>query len=310
VSDMLSINDVVEINRRQHSVMRCIPGGKTAEVYRVRADQQTLALKVFKEYMSYDALAQLMQNPYRLRNVHSNILPIYDYDVIEVPAKQKEQQSLDRRGCLTMRYIANTPKGRTLEQFWRAHNVRFVPMKTAIDVMQQVCGAVVAAHDLGIVHGKLTLQNVLLEYGDDDEVRALVSDFALAEYFGLQELISVQEHANVIFKPPELPPEFLSVPFSKKADVWAIGVMLYVLLTDTQPYPGIETQPYPGIELTFYDPTRAENTPPPLPLRSPRSITDRVDSHLNSIVVKALAWNPEDRYANVNEIKKELLECR
>src|SRR5690606_33740772 len=153
---------------------------------------------------------------------HPNIVRVFDADTVETSAGQC--------GFFTMEYVA----GGNLENFWVSHRERFVPVDDAVRILRQVCAGLAVAHaeEPPIIHRDITPQNILVGY-DRDGLRARISDFGLAKRADpLTELASTK--GTLAFKAPEALRNRQGD--SRASDVWALGTIAYLLLTDTLPY--------------------------------------------------------------------------
>ncbi|CAE7234081.1 CPK17 [Symbiodinium sp. KB8] len=95
-----------------------------------------------------------------------------------------------------------------------------------------VLEAVRYLHDIGVIHRDLKPENILLkERGIDSEIKVI--DFGLATYMKPGEML--RRHVGT---PYYIAPEVLEKNYSKEADVWSLGVILYTLLCSAPPFFG------------------------------------------------------------------------
>lgn len=214
--------------RGTYEVERYLGEGAFAEVYRVKhrfLGRQ--ALKVFKILgMTTSETEDMLGEAVLLSQLgHPNIVRVFDANTTET--------SRGMGGFFTMEYVA----GGTLEQFWRSYGQRFIPVETSVDIIQQVCRGISVAHseDPPIIHRDIKPQNILVGY-DGSGLRVKVSDFGLAKRVNPLTLLATTRGTRT-FKPPEA---FIEKGTdSPAADVWAIGTVLYLMLTDRLPYSGV-----------------------------------------------------------------------
>jgi serine/threonine-protein kinase len=159
-----------------------------------------------------------------------------------------------------------------------------------VALVEKVARAVQHAHEQGILHRDLKPANVLL----DDKGEPLVADFGLAKFLaGEMDLTQVGQMPGTLgyMAPEQLaePPN----PVTVRTEVWALGVMLYELLTGDRPFAGGSREAV----------VRAIRTRDPLPPSSSRPALDRT---LAGIVMKCLAKKPERRYSSAAAVAADL----
>ncbi len=267
--------------RETYSVERYLGEGAFAEVYRVQhrfLGRQ--AMKVLKTPgMTVEEIEQMLGEALVLSRIgHPNIVRVFDANTLELP--------LGEFGFFTMEYVA----GGSLDRFWRSYRDNLMPVQQAVDVMKQVCAGIAVAHaeEPPVVHRDIKPQNILVGY-DGAGLRVRVGDFGLAKRVNPLTLL-VSAKGTLSFKPPES----FENQDSPAADVWALGTTLYLLLTDTLPYP----------ELDERDIAEAKRFVRPL---RPASVYNMaVDSSLDSILSRCLTRNPSERYADASAMLEDL----
>ncbi len=272
-----------QVIRDTYKVERLLGSGAFAEVYRV--DHRYLgrqAMKVFRQVgMSSEQLHDALGEAMLLSGMgHPNIIRVFEANTVET----------DEGVCayFTMEYVA----GGTLHNFWSSHGDAFMPIQTAVDVMRQISRGLAVAHRESppIVHRDITPHNILVGYsGSGLHVR--ISDFGLAKKVSALTLLASSQ-GTIAFMAPEslLHPHLSSVP----GDVWALGAVFYLLLTDRRPYP----------QRSAGDPiTAAWNTGTLVP---PSEVRYAVDKTLDGIVTRALAFDSAKRYPSAAELLVDL----
>lgn len=268
-----------QVIRDTYEVERLLGEGAFAEVYRVRhrfLGRQ--ALKVFKRTgLRQSEVEEMLGEAILLSRIgHPNIVRVFDANVFE--------SSKGLCGFFTMEYVP----GGSLDRYWGSFGNKFVPLEQSISVMRQVCRGLAVAHAESppIIHRDIKPQNILIGY-EVDGLRARVSDFGLAKTVNPLTLIATAA-GTLGFKAPE---SFSKAPSDSCAsDVWALGVTLYLLLTDRLPF--------------TIDPARGWNnagafkTGLVLPSRWNLSI----DKSMDSIVSRCLQVDPLNRFPNANEL--------
>jgi len=270
--------------RGTYEVERYLGDGAFAEVYRVRhrfLGRQ--AMKVFKSTrMTAEQTEEMLGEAVILSRLgHPNIVRVFDANITET--------SRGTSGFFTMEYVA----GGTLENFWRSHGDKFVSLEHSIDIIRQVCRGITVAHSESppIIHRDIKPQNILVGY-DGNGLLAKVSDFGLAKQVNPLTLMATTKGTRS-FKPPEAFTE-LEKNDSRAGDVWAIGSVLYLLLTDKLPYAGDN------------DPDALSNKRFETPLDPPSRLNIHVDPELDQILFRALAQEPGERYPGAEEMLRDL----
>lgn len=273
-----------EIHGGKYVVERFLGEGAFAEVYRVRhAYLGRQALKVFRGAgMTRSETENLLGEAILLSQFgHPNVVRVFDADTIEL--------AQGPCGYFTMEYVA----GGTLAWFWRSHDKRFVPVDTVVDIIAQVCRGLAVAHDKSppIVHRDIKPQNILVGY-DASGLRVRVSDFGLAKQVNPLSLMA-SARGTVAFKAPET---FVDPDADSCAgDVWALGTVAYLLLTDHLPHEDLTER-----EL-------AAGAARDRPILVPSRLNLDVDAELERIVLTALAPRSGDRYPTAAAMLDDLV---
>lgn len=272
-----------QVIRGTYEVERFLGEGAFAEVYRVKhrfLGRQ--AMKVFKMTgMTVAETEDVLAEAILLSRLgHPNIVRVFDANVTET--------SRGVCGFFTMEYVA----GGSLEQFWRSHGARLVPVETAVEVLRQCCRGLAIAHGESppVIHRDIKPQNILVGY-DASGLRVRVSDFGLAKRVNPLTLMA-SARGTRCFKPPEAFVDFQCD--SRAGDVWALGSTLYLLLTDRLPYSDAG-------DTDSLDPGRFER-----PLIPPSRLNVQVDQFLDQIVFRSLGPTPKDRYPGARELLNDL----
>lgn len=261
--------------------------GAFAIVYRVRhrfLGRQ--AMKVFKMVgMTIEETEEMLGEATMLSSIgHPNIVRVFDANTTET--------SKGICGFFTMEYVA----GGNLEQFWRSHGAKFVPVETSVEILRQTCRGLSVAHGgkPPIVHRDIKPQNILVGY-EVEGLRARLSDFGLAKRVNPLTLLA-SARGTRCFKAPEAFTDPQSDSCS--GDVWALGSTLYLLLTDRLPFVDLS-------DVDSLDPKRFER-----PMIPPSRLNAQVDPGLDQIVLRALALEPEERYATAMDLLDDLQKWR
>jgi hypothetical protein len=176
---------------------------------------------------------------------------------------------------------------------------RFVPER-ALRICAQIADALQASHDHGVIHRDLKPDNIfLIPHGEDP-------DFVKVLDFGLAKLINpsattTPTHSTgvglVLGTPYYMAPEQCegTVEIDHRADVYALGVILFELLTGKVPFGG---NGYRTIML------HQMTTPAP----AARSLVPDLPPALDAILARALAKKPAERFQSMAELRAALLD--
>lgn len=203
---------------------RLLGEGAFAEVHRVNHEYLGWqAMKLFKKVASIEETRTMLGEARLLSTMgHPNIVRLYDANT----AKTAE----GLRGFFTMEYVA----GGSLERLHASHRAA-VPVDVAVDVVEQIAAGLAVAHDQSppIVHRDLTLANVLIGY-DGAGMRVRISDFGLAKRADPFTLLASAQGTYAFMAPEVMRHE----GYSCAGDVWSVGTIAYLLLTNHLPYDG------------------------------------------------------------------------
>ncbi|HFI0462826.1 TPA: Stk1 family PASTA domain-containing Ser/Thr kinase [Streptococcus suis] len=202
--------------------------------------------------------------------LHHNIVEVYDVD-------ETEQQQY-----IVMEYV----KGTDLKSFIHQHAP--LSLELTVSIMSQILSAIEIAHRNNIIHRDIKPQNILIT--DQNEVK--ITDFGIA--IALSDTSITQTNTllgSVHYLSPE---QARGSNATTKSDIYALGVVLYELITGSVPFNGESAV---SIALKHFQEAfpRVKDT------------MDYVPQSLENVVLKATAKNPLDRYNSVNEMHQDLI---
>jgi len=186
-------------------------------------------------------------------------------------------------------------KGSTLGQMLRDGAME---PKQAVAIAMQILSALDFAHGMGVVHRDLKPGNIVVD-DSGDQPRVKILDFGLAKFLSDESSGASQtltQSGMVLGTPQYMPPEQgTGDRVDARADIYALGCVLYEMLAGR---PAFERESQMElVRAHLLDP------PPPLPRRS--SLTN-FREELDVVVARALAKEPEDRYASAMEMRQAL----
>jgi tetratricopeptide (TPR) repeat protein len=157
----------------------------------------------------------------------------------------------------------------------------------AARIMLQICRALEAAHNEGVIHRDLKPQNVML----DASGRVYVMDFGIARSAHLPGMTQT----GVLIGTPEYmsPEQGRGDKLTERSDIFSLGIILYELLVGKSPY-------YSDTPLATLWKRMQEKATPPI------VVDPTLPQALSSIVVKALEIEPEKRFATAGEMAHQL----
>jgi WD40 repeat protein/predicted Ser/Thr protein kinase len=260
----------------RYRIERTLGRGGMGAVYLAHDEElgRKVALKVpFVEKRSVSVVLERFKREARsaaaLRHLH--VCPVYDVGEI------------DGQPYLTMAYV----EGETLSTWARQPHSQ----DDVLAVIQKVALAVHHAHQAGVIHRDLKPSNIMI----DPSGEPMVMDFGLARRQGaLEDQLTLT--GQVMGTPAYMPPEQIEGRHSDMGpacDIYALGVVMYEVLTGRRPFESQELIPLIS-QIVF--------TPPP-------SLTSRcnaIEPALEAIVLKALAKKPADRWSSMQELAEAI----
>jgi eukaryotic-like serine/threonine-protein kinase len=193
---------------------------------------------------------------------HPNIVSVYDYGT-------------DDEGIyLVLEFMPGGSLGQVMQK-------RRFTIDQSIAVLLPLCDALTAIHKRGSVHRDLKPANVLF----DDYGNPKVADFGVVKLLQGQDMTFTPTGAAV-GTPAYMAPELIGGEASPATDQYALGVMLYELVTGKKPFQG--RTPMETLTMQKYE-----------PLPDPRSINPELPGWVCQVLKTALAKEPQQRYASI-----------
>jgi len=177
--------------------------------------------------------------------------------------------------------------GRLLRQVLNAE--KKLPVERAVKLMVGICEALDYVHENGVAHRDLKPENIMVD--DDDEIHLI--DFGIAASVGARRL-TFAHFSQSMGTPDYISPEQVrGKRGDARSDIYALGVMLYEMLTGVVPFSG----PNPFAVMN----DRLLNQPVP-----PRELEPSISPQLQEIVYRAMEREPKNRYASAREMAHDL----
>ena len=265
----------------RYHILKRIGEGGMGRVYlgeHVKMNRQC-AIKVMGPALVNDAesaarFAREASNAARI--IHPNVAAVFDYG------------ESDGLIYLVMEFVDGEPLARVL--------TREAPLALdrALDLASQIADGLGAAHELGIVHRDLKPDNILVSRTRTGREIAKVVDFGIAK--AIQEGVGEGlTHTGQVIGTPEFmsPEQLLGDPVDARSDLYALGCILYLMLTASPP---------------FDAPTREQMIKRRLSEDAPHvhEIDPALPDSVARIVARLLARSPKERYGSAAEVKDAL----
>lgn len=198
---------------------------------------------------------------------HPKIVSIYEYG------------ETDEMAYIVMEFV----RGKELTEYFD-HGMR-MPLHDGLLIIMQLLDALDYLHSHGIVHRDIKPANILIT----SNAQIKIADFGIAKIDS-----SSQTHAGVVLGTPTYmaPEQFMGHDVDMRADLYAAGVILYLILTGVRPFVG-------SVITIMHQAVHREATPP-------SELNPGVTKEFDDVVKKAMAKLPEDRYQTALAFLKAL----
>jgi serine/threonine-protein kinase len=255
--------------------------GNVAQVYRATDRRgKTVALKILRPRYAAD-----LEVAARLAREATAVSRIDNPHIVNITRLAE----CDRGPYFVMEYI----EGTALDEILKSEGHLQTPL--LLQIALQICEALSAAHDQGVVHRDLKPENMLIVGKVDEAPFVKLIDFGVAKV-SINDAIHVASTrpGTIVGSPAYMAPEQIrSLPIDARTDVYGFGVLLYELISGRRPFEGELLQEVLAGHVM--------RPPPPL-----SSEGQPVDPRLEALVIRCLAKAPEDRPATMSEVADTL----
>lgn len=212
--------------------------------------------------------------------VHPNIVPIFEID------------ECNKMHYYTMQYIEGIP----MIDYIKSNSI---PIETRVDIFIELCDALALAHSRTIIHRDMKPHNVIIT----KEMHPVILDFGIAK--SLIEEEQMTQVGHILGSAHYMAPEQAGPGnVGTYTDIFAVGVMLYEMMTGQRPFQGNNVK-----DLIM---KRIQYAQKPDLLRPPsmKEINHEIPETLDSIVFRCLEANPKNRYQTAGDLLKALQQFR
>jgi serine/threonine protein kinase len=271
---------------RRYEIVRFLARGGMGEVYEARDNElgEVVALKTLVATALDDthAMGRLREEVRIARQVtHPNVCRILEFGL-----HQPNQASGDSIPFLTMEFL----RGETLEQ--RLSGERHLGPTEVAGLLEQMIAGLKAIHAAGIVHRDLKPANVFVLPGPSE--RVVLMDFGLARAFERERGAASGSGPAVVGTFDYMAPEQVEgKPATPAFDIYALGLVVFEMLTGTKPFAAETPLASAAVRLTRRPPRPSDTVP-------------GLHPEWDDIVARCLATDPAKRFASVDEIATHL----
>jgi serine/threonine protein kinase len=272
-----------------YELVKLIGEGSMGRVFlarHVRLGRQ-VALKVMRpEHLRTPHLVQRFFQEARSVNQinHEHIVEVFDF------VNEVEGSDAGRAYCVMELLV-----GASLAELLR----KPLAIERAVHITRQVCAALEAAHQLGVVHRDVKPDNIFIIERNGDSNFTKVLDFGVAKLTAPlgEEKASETIEGTIVGTPAYMAPEQAAgLGADYRADIYGVGVVLYEILAGHPPF---ESTSFGQLVVQIIT-----KPPPPLPALTPGG--ERIPAKLKALVIRCLEKEPEDRPRSMDELSQQL----
>jgi serine/threonine protein kinase/tetratricopeptide (TPR) repeat protein len=282
-SRVFADDEWVSSRYRIRSLLGC---GGMGEVYEAEDLElgERVALKVLRRELAErpGALEQLKREVALARKVsHPNVCRLFDVGF----HLRETAQGAERICFLTMELL----QGESLSALLRRHGP--LSHNEALPLARQLAEGLSAAHEAGILHRDLKSANVLLIRSPvDGSLRPVITDFGLACAAGEASAEPGEPGSRWVGTPAYMAPEQLEgQPLTPASDLYALGILLFELLTGARPFQGADA---------WSTATQRLHTRAP----SPRTVRPELAPRWEALILRCLERQPSRRFQSAQSL--------
>lgn len=268
-----SFNLPGQVIKNRYKVISKVGEGRLGTVFKAidLVHNSEIAVKVLSPSFSEGAIERFLRQARQIVDLaHPNITTIYDCDV-DRGISFMAQEFIEGQ---TLRHLLNETPDQPL------------PLHIALGIADNIARALEYAHPRDVVHGDLKPKNVMLA----DQVR--INDFGLGRLESGRSLIDLNVPLVMASAHYLAPEQILGHPLDARTDLYALGVILYEMMTGRPPYQGSDQEILEQ---------HLNKLPTP-----PREINPAVSQLLEHLILRLLDKDPNKRYATARQVRRIL----
>jgi serine/threonine protein kinase len=265
-----------------YHLMERLGAGGMATVYKAQDTRlkRTIAIKVLHDHLVYEESFRerfIQEARFIASFNHPHIIQIFDFDGITQDGHSIYYMAMPFIPGKTLAEVIETAR----------HEDKLLPLERVQHIMADLTAALNYAHDRGMIHRDVKPGNILF----DEHDRAILTDFGIAR---LAQQSGLTQEGLIVGTPAYMSPEQATgMPVDARADLYALGIIFYELLTGRQPFDDDGTV---SILLKHVQ----------APIPKPSDFRHLPNPDFDAIVCRALAKDPHERYQTADEFAKDI----
>ncbi|HCF83675.1 MAG TPA: hypothetical protein DEV72_00530, partial [Ktedonobacter sp.] len=278
----------------KYELLERLGQGGMAEVWKARDTllQRYVAIKILHANLQEDPnfITRFEREAQLIASLHHpNIVQIHDFQITRIP------ESTTPIAYMVMDYI----EGGTLDEYIASTSARGkIPSPTQIvHLFTSMSLAIDYAHQQGMIHRDIKPANILLDKNNTTRNpmgEPILTDFGVAKLLGVtSSTLSASQLGTPLYVSPE---QVRGYPGNERSDIYALGVILYEMVTGVPPFRG-------DTPVNVF--TQHLNVTP----TSPALINPSLPTALTLVILKALAKDPNERFASAASMTAAIAEA-
>lgn len=301
-------NMIEKFFKDRYTIEKLLGEGSFARVYLIKHKylNERHALKFIKEPLTQSANTDNVFEEVQLATKlsHENVIDIHDAGIIstygydysgEYILEEQDNIQAENWAYFILEYVP----GGDLEEYRQSFRKSGInmPIMQVVNIIKQILTGLNTLHSANrpIIHRDLKAGNILMGVNSSGNIQVKISDFGFAK-----EVSSDSTADDFGGTKLYMSPESFKKEFSTRSDVYAVGVIFYLLLTNEYPYLISEYSNYDLQDLSTWD----------IPLQAPSTYNINIPEVIDDIILKSIAINPEQRYKDAKEFLERIDELR